>query len=63
MVEEFYTHEQSGLIVHTQSLSLAWAFAFVDVVVELELSSLDVPKTNATYIHLHYGVYQEITLK
>jgi hypothetical protein len=35
---EFGTHEQSGLLVHIQSISLALALALI-VVVELEPSS------------------------
>ena len=41
---EFDTHGQSGLLVHTQNTSLAFALTcVVVVVVELEPSSLDVP--------------------
>jgi hypothetical protein len=42
MVVEFDIHVQSDLIVHTQSISLAWAFICV-VDVGLWPSSLDLP--------------------
>jgi hypothetical protein len=42
-VVEFDTHVQSDLLVHTQSISLAWALIYVIVVVELLSSSLDLP--------------------
>jgi hypothetical protein len=32
MVVEFHTHGQNDLLVHTQSISLAWALAYFDVV-------------------------------
>ena len=53
---EFNTHGQSGLLVHTQNTSLA--LALTCVVVELEPSSLGLPSTNATSIHLHDGVHK-----
>jgi hypothetical protein len=44
VVEEFDTHVQSDLLVHTQSISLAWdLICVVVVVVELWPSSLDLP--------------------
>jgi hypothetical protein len=43
VVVEFDTHVQSDLLVHTQSISLAWALICVIVVVELWPSSLDLP--------------------
>jgi hypothetical protein len=43
MVVEFDIHVQSDLLVHTQSISLAWALICVVVIVGLWFSSLDLP--------------------
>jgi hypothetical protein len=43
VVVEFDIHVQSDLLVHTQSISLAWALIYVVIVVGLWPSSLDLP--------------------
>jgi hypothetical protein len=48
---EFDTHVQSDLLVHTQTISLAWALICVVVVIVVELwpSSLDLPSNQCHF--------------